>query len=47
MEREELLQRYKEEKDLNIKDRLMLNIRTKFDGVSITTAVCFLGNVTS
>ena len=41
MEREELLQRYKEEKDSNVKDRLMLVIRVLFDDVSITRdAIC-------
>ena len=47
MEREELLQRYKEEKDPNVKDRLMLVIRILFDDVSITRAAGALGKVVS
>ena len=47
MEREELLQLYKEEKDPNVKDRLMLNIRVRFENNSITEAAHSLGKVTS
>ena len=47
MEREELLQLYKKEKDPNVKDRLMLNIRVRFENHSITEAAHSLGKVTS
>ena len=47
MEREELLQLYKKEKDPNVKDRLMLNIRVRFENHGITEAARFLGKVTS
>ena len=47
MKREELLQLYREEKDPNIKDRLMLNIKVRFEDVSITKAARSLGKVTS
>ena len=39
MEREELLQLYKKEKDPNVKDRLMLNIRIRFEDHSITAVI--------
>ena len=42
MEREELLQLYKKEKDPNVKDRLMLNIRVRFENHSITEAAHYL-----
>ena len=38
MKREERLQLYREEKDPNVKDRLMLNIKVRFEDVSITKA---------
>ena len=47
MKREELLQLYREEKDPNVKDRLMLNIKVRFEDVSITKAARSLGKVTS
>ena len=47
MEREELLQLYKKEKDPNVKDRLMLNIRVRFENHNITEAAHSLGKVTS
>ena len=47
MERGELLQLYKKEKDPNVKDRLMLNIRVRFKNHSITEAAHSLGKVTS
>ena len=47
MEREELLQLYKKEKDPNVKDRLTLNIRVRFENHSITEAAHSLGKVTS
>ena len=47
MEKEETLQLYREEKDLNVKDRLMLNIRVRFDEASITTTARSLSRVTS
>ena len=43
MKREELLQLYREEKDPNVKDRLMLNIKVRFEDVSITKAARSLG----
>ena len=47
MERRELLQRYKGEKDPNVKNRLMLVVRVLFDDVSITRAASALGKVAS
>ena len=47
MKREELLQLYREEKDPNVKDRLMLNIKVRFEDVSITKAARSLGKATS
>ena len=47
MESEELLQLYKKEKDPNVKDRLMLNIRVRFENHSITKAAHSFGKVTS
>ena len=47
MKREELLQLYKKEKDPNVKDRLMLNIRARFEDHSITGVAHSLGKVTS
>ena len=47
MEREELLQLYKKEKDPNVKDRLMPNIMVRFENHSITEAAHSLGKVTS
>ena len=38
MEREEILQAYTKEKDPNVKDRLMLNIRVRFEDFSIVAA---------
>ena len=47
MKREELLQLYREERDPNVKDRLMLNVKVRFEDVSITKAARSLGKVTS
>ena len=47
MEREELLQRYREEKDPKVKDRLMLVIKVRFEDTSITKAAGALGEVAS
>ena len=47
MEREELLQLYKEEKDPNVKDRLTLIIKVRFDNATITAAARSLGKVIS
>ena len=47
MEREALLQLYKKEKDPSVKDRLMLNIRIRFEDHSMTGAAYPLGKVTS
>ena len=44
MEREELLQLYKNEKDSNVKDRLMLIIKVVFDNDTITAATHSLGS---
>ena len=41
------MQLYKKEKDPNVKDRLMLNIRVRFENHSITEAAHSLGKVTS
>ena len=38
MEKEELLQKYKEEKDPNVKDKLMLVITLRFDDSNISWA---------
>ena len=47
MKREEILQLYREERDPNVKDRLMLNVKVRFEDVSITKAARSLGKVTS
>ena len=47
MEREETLQAYTKEKDPDIKDRLMVNIRVRFENYNITRAARSLGKVTS
>ena len=41
------MQLYREEKDPNVKDGLMLNIKVRFEDVSITKAARSLGKVTS
>ena len=41
------MQLYREERDPNVKDRLILNIKVRFEDVSITKAARSLGKVTS
>ena len=47
MEREEMLQLYRDEKDSNVKYRRMLNIKVRFDSASITQTAWPLGKVAS
>ena len=45
MEREEMLQLYRDEKDSNVKYRRMLNIKVRFGSASITQTARSLGKV--
>ena len=47
MEGDEILQAYTKEKNPNVKDRLRLNIRVRFENYSITRAARSLGQVAS